>query len=104
MCLCYGVGQFEDLNPFRPPLARWVLVGRYPDFLASPETICIAVMMFAGRYFLSIDNLSMGNFHPAQHAISALDKDPAFDHRLTWRRIGDLAAERPIDREHSRSP
>jgi hypothetical protein len=77
-------------------------MGRYSDFLACPETICVAVMMLAGRYFLAIDNLSMGNFYPAQHAISALDKDPALDHRLIRRGIGDLAAERPIDREDSR--
>lgn len=78
-------------------------MGRNSDFLSCPETICIAVMMFAGRYFLAIDNLSMGNFHPAQHAISSLNKDPSLDRRLAWRGIGDLAAECPIDREHSRS-
>jgi hypothetical protein len=74
-------------------------MGRYPDFLAGPETLHIATMTLAGRYFLSIDNLSVGHFHPAQHAISALDKDPAFDRRFIGRRIGDLAAERSIDGE-----
>ena len=72
-------------------------MGRYPDFLACPETIHIAVMTLAGWNFLSIDDLSMGDFYPAQHVISALDKDPAFDCRFTGRRIGDLAAERSID-------
>ena len=71
-------------------------MGRYPDFLACPETLHIAIMTLAGRYFLSIDNLSMGDFYPAQHVISALDKDPAFDRGLTGRRIGDLAPERSI--------
>jgi hypothetical protein len=74
-------------------------MGRYPDFLACPETIHIAVMAFAGRYFFFIDNLGMGDFYPPQHAISALDEDPAFDRRLTGRRIRDLAAERSIDGE-----
>ena len=74
-------------------------MGRNPDFLACPETIYIAIMTLAGRYFLSIDNLSMGNFYPPQHVISALDKDPAFDSRFIGRRIGDLAAERSIDGE-----
>jgi len=74
-------------------------MGRYPDFLACLETIHIAVMALAGRYFLSIDDLSMGNFHSAQHVISALDKDPAFDRGFTGRRIGDLAAERSIGGE-----
>jgi len=74
-------------------------MGRYPDFLACPETIHIAVMALAGRDFLSIDNLSMGDFYPAQHVISALDKNPALDRGLTGRRIGDLAAERSIDGE-----
>jgi hypothetical protein len=41
----------------------------------------------------------MGDFYPPQHAISALDEDPAFDRRLTGRRIRDLAAERSIDGE-----
>jgi len=72
-------------------------MGRYPDFLACPETVHIAIMALAGRYFLSIDDLSMRDFHPAQHVISALHKDPAFDHRFAGRRIGDLAAERSID-------
>jgi len=71
-------------------------MGRYPDFLACLETIHIAMMALAGRYFLSINDLSMGDFHAAQHVISALDKDPAFDHRFARRRIGDLAAERSI--------
>jgi len=70
---------------------------RYPDFLACAETIHIAVMTLAGRYFLFIDDLSMGDFYPAQHVISALDKDPAFDRGFAGRRIGDLAAERSID-------
>jgi len=74
-------------------------MGRYPDFLACPETFHIAVMTLAGRNFLSIDNLSMGDFYPAQHVISALDKDPAFDLRFIGRRIGDLAAERSIHGE-----
>lgn len=74
-------------------------MGRYPDFLACPETIHIAVMTLAGGYFLSIDDLGMGDFHSAQHVISALDKDPAFDRGLTGWRIGDLAAERSIDGE-----
>ena len=73
-------------------------MGGYPNFLAGPETICFAVIAFAGRYFVSINDLSVGNFHPAQHVISALDKDPAFDRRLTCRGIGDLAKERSIDR------
>jgi len=74
-------------------------MGRNPDFLACPETIHFAIMPLAGRYFLSIDDLSMGDFYPAQHVISALDKDPAFDRRFIGRRIGDLAAERSIDGE-----
>lgn len=74
-------------------------MGGYPDFLACPETIHIAIMAIGGRYFVSIDNLSMGHFYPAQHVISALDKDPAFDRRLIDRRIGDLAAERSIHSE-----
>jgi len=74
-------------------------MGCYPDFLAGPETLHIAIMTLAGRHFLSIDNLSMGNFYPAQHVISALDKYPAFDRRFIGRRIGDLAAERSIDGE-----
>ena len=74
-------------------------MGRYPDFLTCLQTFHIAVMALAGRYFLSINDLSMGDFHPAQHMISALDKNPAFDHGLTGGRIGDLAAERSIDRE-----
>ena len=74
-------------------------MGRYPDFLACAQTIHIAVMALAGRYFLSIDDFSMGDFHPPQHVISALDKDPAFNRGLTGRRIGDLAAERSIHGE-----
>ncbi len=74
-------------------------MGCNPDFLAGAETIHIAVMALAGRYFLSIDDLSMGDFHPPQHVISALDKDPAFDRGLTGRRIGNLAAERSVDGE-----
>ena len=74
-------------------------MGRYPDFLACPEAVHIAIMTLAGRYFLCIDNLSVGDFYPAQHVISALHKDPAFDRGLTGRRIGDLAAERSIDGE-----
>lgn len=79
-------------------------MGRYPDFLACPETIHIAVMPLAGRYFFSIDDLSMGNFYPPQHAISALDKDPAFDRSLTGRRIGDLAEKSPISRKRGLGP
>ena len=74
-------------------------MGRYPDFLACLETIHIAIMALAGRYFLSIDDLSMGDFHSAQHVISALDKDPAFHGRFIGRRIGDLAPERSIHGE-----
>ena len=74
-------------------------MGRYPDFLARPQTIHIAVMALAGRYFLSINDLSMGDLDPAQHVISALDKNPAFDRGLAGRWIGDLAAESSIDRE-----
>lgn len=74
-------------------------MGRYPDFLAGPETLHIAIMTLADRHFLSIDNLSVGDFYAAQHVISALDKDPAFDRRFVGRRIGDLAAERSIDGE-----
>ena len=74
-------------------------MGRYPDFLASLETLHIAIMTLTGRYFLSIDNLSMGDFYPSQHVISALDKDPAFHGRFIGRRIGDLAPERSIHGE-----
>jgi hypothetical protein len=74
-------------------------MGGYPDFLAGPETLHIAVMTLTGRYFLSIDNLSMGDFYPPQHVISALDEDPAFDLRFIGRRIGDLATERSIHGE-----
>ena len=73
-------------------------MGRYPDLLASPETICFAIMTLAGRHFVSINDLCMGHLHPAQHVISALDKDPAFDRRLTCRGIGNLAKECPVDR------
>lgn len=75
-------------------------MGCYPDFLAGPETPQIAIMTLAGRYFLSINDLGVGDFHAAQHVIFALDKDPAFDLRFIGRRIGDLAAERSIDGEH----
>jgi len=71
-------------------------MGGYPDLLACPETICFAVMAFAGRDFVSINDLGVGNFNPAEHVIPALDEDPAFDRRLTCRGIGDLAAERSI--------
>ena len=71
-------------------------MGRYPDFLASLQAINIAVMALAGWYFFSINDLSMGDFYPAKHAISALNKDPAFDRGLTCRGIGDLAAEGSI--------
>ena len=74
-------------------------MGGYPDFLACPETLHIAIMTLTGRYFLSIDNLSMGDFYSPQHVISALDKDPAFDCGFTGRRIGDLAPERSIHGE-----
>lgn len=73
-------------------------MGSNPDFLACLETTCIAVMPLAGRYLFSVNDLSVGDFHPAQHAISALDEDPALDRRLAWRGIGDLATERPVDR------
>jgi hypothetical protein len=56
-------------------------------------------MAFAGRYFVSINDLGVRNFHAAQHVISALDEDPAFNCWLTGRGIGDLAAERSIDGE-----
>ncbi|HEV8182523.1 MAG TPA: hypothetical protein VGQ61_09130 [Candidatus Angelobacter sp.] len=75
-------------------------MGRYPDFLAGPETLHIAIMTLAGRHFLSINDLGMGDFHAAQHVVSALDKDPTFDRRFIVRRIGDLAAERSIDGEY----
>jgi hypothetical protein len=74
-------------------------MGCYPDFLAGPETPHIAIMTLDGRYFLSINDLGVGDFHAAQHVISALDKYPAFDRRFIGRRIGDLAAERSIDGE-----
>ena len=74
-------------------------MGRYPDFLACLETLHIAIMPLAGRYFFSIDNLGMGDFYPSQHVISALDKYPAFDRRFIGRRIGDLAPERSIHGE-----
>ena len=73
-------------------------MGRYPDFLACLETLCIAVMALAGRYFFSINDLSVGDFHSAQHAISALDENPALDRRLTGWGIGDFATERPVGR------
>jgi len=73
-------------------------MGGYPDFLACPETICLAAMALAGRYFFSINDLGVGNFNPAEHVIPALDEDPAFDRRLTCRGISNPAKERPIDR------
>jgi len=73
-------------------------MGGYPDLLACPETICFAVMAFAGRDFVSINDISVGHFHPAQHVVSALDENPPFDCRLTCRGIGDLAKECPVDR------
>lgn len=78
-------------------------MGRYPDFLACPEAICFATMALAGRYFLSINDLGVRYFHPAQHVISALDKDPALDRRFTCRGIGNLAEERPVCRECGRN-
>lgn len=102
MCLRGRHGQSQDFHPLGPPLAGRVLMGRYPDFLACLQAICVARMALAGRYFFSIHDLSVGDFHPAQHAISALNKNPALYHRLTRRWIGYLAAEGPIGRRCAR--
>ena len=98
MCLYRGHGQCEDFNPLGPPLPGGVLTGGYPDFLAWLETISIAGVALAGRYFFSIHDLSVSDFHPAQHAISALDENPALDHRHVGWGIGDFAAEGAIGR------
>lgn len=74
-------------------------MGRYPDFLPCLEALHIAIMTLAGRYFLSIDDLSMGDFYPSQHVISALDKNPAFGRGFIGWRICDLAAESSIHGE-----
>jgi hypothetical protein len=60
-------------------------------------------MALTRGYFFAIDNLCVRHFHPAQHLVSALNEDPAFNHGFIGRRISDLAAERSIDREGSRS-
>jgi hypothetical protein len=35
----------------------------------------------------------MGNFHPAQHVVAALNKDPTWPVRFSSRRIHDLSLE-----------
>jgi len=83
----------QDFNPFGPPLTGGILASRDPDLLSRAEALCIAFAALVDRHPFSKDDFSVRNLNPPQHAIAALDEDPAGGKRLICRRINHLAAK-----------
>jgi len=86
----------QGFNQFCPPLPGRILAGSDPDFLSGADAFGVAFVVLAGWDALAKDDYRMGNLHPAQHAVLALDKDPSWGKRLIQGRINHLAAKGAI--------
>jgi hypothetical protein len=87
----------QDFNLFGPPLPGGILPGCDPDLLSRAEALSIALATLVHGHLFTKDNFSVRNLNPPQHAVPALDEDPAGNDRLVCRRINDLPTKRAID-------
>jgi hypothetical protein len=76
----------QYLDPPGPPFTSGILPGRYTHFLAGTDAIKVALVPLGLRHLVAKDDHGMRDFHPPQHAITALHKDPAASQRFcVWR-------------------
>lgn len=88
--------QMQDLHSLGPPFPGRILARRNPDFLPGAKTFRVAFAVLAGRNFIAKDDNGVQNLNAAQHAIPALNKDPAMNRRRVDWGIDDPAPKGTI--------
>lgn len=89
----------QDLYSLGSPLAFSILFGGDADLLANFKASHVALVLLAGRDFISEDNDGVRHLYASEDVISALHKDPsALSRHGAWR-LHHLALEHAF---HSR--
>src|SRR4029077_7877634 len=97
-CLGQPGCKMQDLYSLGPPFTGGILPRRHPHVLPRAKALRVAFAMLAGRDLVPKNDNGVRNLHSAQHAISALHKDPAVDRWRIDRGIDDPAPKSAISR------